>query len=104
MIPIVELSSGNYKLIFQVVNSAQEVMLEEERYFQRSNPQKDRDLLINSEYDLEGNFINSLTPEELEYNLIALSPRLPPSDQVTVNLLLSENNIKGQKFFSITIG
>ncbi len=99
MIPIVELSSGNYKLIFQVVNSAQEVMLEEERYFQRSNPQKDRDLLINSEYDLEGNFINSLTPEELEYNLIALSPRLPPSDQVTVNLLLSENNIKGQKFF-----
>lgn len=99
MIPISDLSSGNYQLVFEIINSAQEVLLDEFVYFQRSNPAKDRDLLINSEYDLEGNFINKLTADELEYNLIALSPRLPPSDQVTVNLLLSEDNIKGQKFF-----
>lgn len=98
-IPILDLPSDNYNLVLEIINAQNESFYTQKIPFQRSNPSYDKEILLSNNYDLEGNFINNLTEEELRYNLIALSPRLRQSEATTVNLLLNENNIKGQRYY-----
>ncbi len=96
---IADVPSGNYSLKLDLVNAQQESKYSQIVSFQRSNPSKDRDILLSSNVDLEGSFINKLTPEELEYNLKALAPRLNQMEITTINILLEEENVKGQRFY-----
>lgn len=97
--PIDQLASGNYTLKIDVLNFNQKVILTKTIPFQRSNPLFDKEILMNSDIDLENNFINDLTENDLVYNLKALLPRLPNNDVITVNILMDEENYKGMKFF-----
>lgn len=97
--PILDVPSGNYTLQLDLINSKQESQYTQAVSFQRSNPSKDRDILLSSNLDLEGSFINKLSPEELEYNLKALAPRLNQMEITTINILLEEKNLKGQRFY-----
>ena len=96
---IVDLTSGNYQLDIELLNPKQEVKFGKTVFFQRSNPRKDNDVLLSNNFNLEGSFINSLTLEELEYNLKALAPRLNQMEITTVNTLLADDNVKGQRFY-----
>ena len=96
---IAEMISGNYELKIEVVNPSREVILSKTEFFQRSNPAYDRELLKDSEIDLNETFVGNLTIDELRYHLKALAPRLPQNEISLLNLLLKENNTQGQKFF-----
>ena len=98
-IPINDLQSGNYILTFDIINSKQEVLLSKSIPFQRSNPNRDREILLSSNADLSETFVAKLSADDLEYNLKALAPRLHQSEIETVNILLKDKNLKGQRFY-----
>ncbi len=94
-----EMISGNYEIKVEIINKRNEILIASNQFFQRSNPSYDAEILVNSEVDLNETFVGALTNEDLRYNLKALAPVLPQSEVTILNLLLSENNIEGQKFF-----
>jgi len=96
---ISKMISGNYELKIEVLSPTNDVILATTEIFQRSNPEYDSELLVDSELDLNETFVGRLTSEDLIYNLKALAPRLPQSEVSLMNLLLKENNIEGQKFY-----
>ncbi len=96
---ISEMKSGNYKLMVEIINKTNDVLHTSTTYFQRSNPSYDAKLLYSEGIEIDDTFVGKLSNEELEYNLKALAPLLPQSEITVLNVLLSEENIKGQKFF-----
>lgn len=99
---ITQLPSGNYNLTVEVRNRAKELMSRKKIFFQRSNPFLDQELetlQLAANVNLEEEFVQQLTPEELEYSLRALTPRLPQGDVEMVNTIIRNDSLNAQRLY-----
>ena len=99
---ISQVPSGNYNLIVEVRNRAKELMSQKRIFFQRSNPFLDRELesvQLAANVNLKEEFVEILTPEELEYSLRAMTPKLPQGDVDLVNSMIRDDSINAQRLY-----
>lgn len=96
---ISEIPSGNYLFNIEVRNRNKELLGQKAVFFQRSNPKFDP--VVESEPVKANPFFNTLTDEELEYGIRAVSP-LIPSEAEKLNMLISEQNAKGMRLFLLS--
>lgn len=96
---ISKLPSGNYQLKVEVRNRQKELLSSRIIFFQRSNPYLQTEEVLLSDVNIEQEFVQKLTPEQLEYSLRGLTPKLPPRDVELVNYLLKNDSIAGQRLY-----
>ena len=99
---ISQVPSGNYNLIVEVRNRAKELMSQKRIFFQRSNPFLDQELekvQLAANVNLKEEFVETLTPEELEYSLRAMTPKLPQGDVDLVNIMIRDDSINAQRLY-----
>ncbi len=97
---ISQLQSGNYSLSVEVRNRAKEVLSQKTVAFQRSNPYLQRyEPLDLANVDLSKEFVSRLSAEELQFNLRALTPKLPPNDVALVDAYLKTKNLEAQRMY-----
>ncbi|MCB0550452.1 MAG: GWxTD domain-containing protein [Phaeodactylibacter sp.] len=99
---ISQVPSGNYNLIVEVRNRAKELLSRKRIFFQRSNPFLDQELetlQLASNINIEEEFVNKLTPKDLEYSLRALTPKLPQGDVDLVNNIIRDDSINAQRLY-----
>ncbi len=96
---ISELESGNYKLIVEIRDRENSLLKKKTTFFQRSNPylQQDKTALVNTA--LQNEFVQKLTPKQLEYSLRALTPKLPQQDVELVNYMLKDDSLNAQRLY-----
>ena len=94
-----ELVSGNYEIIIQLINRENEILLTDNIFFQRSNPDYDAEQIVDNNFDISSSFIGKLSDEEVKYNLKGLNPTLPQSEVNIINILFQEENVEGQRFY-----
>ncbi|MCB9286333.1 MAG: GWxTD domain-containing protein [Lewinellaceae bacterium] len=99
---ISQVPSGNYNLIVEVRNRAKELLSRKRIFFQRSNPFLDQELetlQLAANVNLQEEFVEKLTPEELEYSLRALTPKLPQGDVDLVNSMIRNDSLNAQRLY-----
>ncbi len=99
---ISQVPSGNYNLVVEVRNRAKELLSRKRIFFQRSNPFLDQELetlQLAANVNIEEEFVQKLTPEELEYSLRALTPKLPQGDVDLVNAIVRNDSINAQRLY-----
>ncbi|HMQ49248.1 MAG TPA: GWxTD domain-containing protein [Saprospiraceae bacterium] len=96
---ISKLPSGNYQLKVEVRNRQKELLTNRIIFFQRSNPYLQAEEVLLSDVKIEQEFVQKLTPEQLEYSLRAMTPKLPQRDVELVNYLLKSDSIAGQRLY-----
>ncbi len=96
---ISQLESGNYILNVEIRNRSKQVLSTKSIAFQRSNPYLQKDHLALANANLSEEFVQKLTPEELEFSLRALTPRLPNGDVDLVNTYLNNKNLEAQRLY-----
>jgi GWxTD domain-containing protein len=94
-----KLESGNYNLMVEVRNSANELLDQKRVFFQRSNPY----LNINSDSlstdELATEFVSKLDSFTLSYSLRAIMYRVPATDVPILNGLIASGNSEAQRRF-----
>lgn len=98
---ISELPSGNYQLVVDVRDRERTLLGSRSIGFQRSNPLID---VVKFEeamarVTIEEEFVNDLTPEEVEYSLRAIGPLLPPNDVELVDIILRNDSLRAQRMY-----
>ncbi len=96
---ISKLPSGNYYLVVEVRNRAKELLSNKRLFFQRSNPFFGEESLQLADVNIEQEFVQKLNPQQLEYSLRALTPKLPPADVELVNTMMRKRNTDGQRLY-----
>lgn len=98
---ISSLPSGNYQLVVDVRNRERELLSSSALAFQRSNPLQDAANFSEAMATLtiEDEFVEQLTPEELEYSLRAITPLLPPQDVEMVDLIVRYDSLRAQRAY-----
>ena len=97
---ISKVASGNYYLVVDVRNRSKELLSRKKLFFQRSNPFFEQEKLeMLSDVNIEEEFVNKLSPKQLEYSLRALTPKIPPSDAEMVNTMMRARNHEGQRLY-----
>lgn len=96
---ISQLESGNYNLVLTVRNRAKELLSKKSIFFQRSNPYLNIEHLSASEVNLEQEFVNKLSPEQLKYSLRAITSLMNQRDVETVNLMLRNDSLNAQRLY-----
>jgi GWxTD domain-containing protein len=97
---ISKLPSGNYYLVVSIRNRAKELLSSKRLFFQRSNPFfEEEQLELLSSASIEEEFVQKLSPKQLEYSLRALTPVMPPTDVEMVNNLMRTKNVERQRLY-----
>ncbi|WP_020539220.1 GWxTD domain-containing protein [Lewinella cohaerens] len=98
---ISDLPSGNYQLVVDVRNRERALLSTRSMMFQRSNPMVDAQNFEEAmaTVTIEEEFVQDLTPEELEYSLRAISPLLPQSDVELVDIMLRNDSLRAQRMY-----
>lgn len=98
---ITAVPSGNYRLTVEVRDRERNLVSTKSTPFQRSNPRADmiavEEAMAN--INLQEEFVSSLSAEELEYGLRAISPIIPQQDAEALNILLAEENQEAQRMY-----
>lgn len=92
------LPSGNYVLTIEVRNREKELLSQKSISFQRSNPYLSMDSSLVQDSILSQEFVAALSPEEVEYSLRAIAPKVSEDGEV-LNLLIAEKNLQAQKMY-----
>jgi GWxTD domain-containing protein len=98
---ISDLPSGNYQLVVDVRNRERELLSSNAIVFQRSNPLVDAQNFEEAmaSVTIEDEFVESLTPEELEYSLRAITPLLPQRDVELVDIIMRNDSLPAQRMY-----
>ncbi len=97
---IEDLESGEYRIVVDIVTRSMDTLASSERYFIRSNPRSDMAMKEKMMTRVEkGTFVDSLTVQELRYNLRAISSIVPENEVLTLNYVLKQDEEKGMKVF-----
>lgn len=96
-----ELPSGNYQLVVDVRDRERALLSSRSIAFQRSNPMIDVAKFEEAmaQVVIEEEFVEDLTPEEVEYSLRAIGPLLPPNDVELVDILLRNDSLRAQRMY-----
>jgi GWxTD domain-containing protein len=98
---ISDLPSGNYQLVVDVRNRERELLSSNAMVFQRSNPLVDAQNFEEAmaTVTIEEEFVQKLTPEELEYSLRAITPLLPQRDVELVDIIMRNDSLRAQRMY-----
>lgn len=99
---ISKIPSGNYYLALEIRDRYKKLISRKQVFFQRSNPylwQSEEELAAT---DISNEFVQQLTPEELEFGLRALGPKIPQTDVEAVNMMLQAKNANAQRMYLFT--
>lgn len=98
---ISELPSGNYQLVVDVRDRERTLLNTSSLAFQRSNPLIDAQNFTEAmaAITIEEEFVQKLTPEELEYSLRAITPLLPQRDVEMVDIMVRNDSIRAQRMY-----
>lgn len=96
---ITTLESGNYQLVVESRDRNKQLLDRKTIFFQRLNPFLQIEELNLDSLDIQNEFVQKLTPEELEYSLRALTPKLPSVDVGVVDYMLKQDSIEGQRLY-----
>jgi GWxTD domain-containing protein len=96
---ISKLHSGNYQLNVELRSRTKELLSKKSIFFQRSNPLIEEDGIELADVNIEEEFVNKLSTEQLEYSLRALTPKMPQSDVDWVNSLIRKEKYKEQRLY-----
>lgn len=96
---ITKLASGNYRLVVETRNRLKEKLSQKSIFFQRSNPFLRMEELDLASVNIKEEFVEQLKPEELEYSLRALTPKIPQTDIEMVNYMLKKDSVEGQRLY-----
>lgn len=98
-IDITDLASGNYQLSVEVRNRENQLLSKKTVDFQRSNPYLNIEDEPVTKEAIEDEFVQQLTPKELEYSLRAIAVILNDEDGDYLNKLIREQNAEAQKIY-----
>jgi len=97
---ISQLPSGNYNLLVELRSRSKELLSRKRIFFQRSNPLLEEDATLElTDAEIEEEFVQKLTSEQLEYSLRALVPKMPQGDVDIVNTMIRKNNLDAQRLY-----
>lgn len=94
---ILELKSGNYNLVVEVRNRANELLSSKTIFFQRSNPYLDETKLLDA--NLASEFVNNLNAEELRYSLRAIAMNVKDADVEILNMIIANDALEPKRRF-----
>lgn len=92
---ISQLESGRYKLTVEVKNREGDVLSSRETQFDRSNPYRDTQILL--EKPIEEVFVAKLDSAELRYSLKAIAPHVDGGSVKVLNTIISEGTVETQR-------
>ncbi len=95
-----KLPSGNYRLVVEVRNRAQDLLATKSVSFQRSNPylvEERREIAMQAPLDSE--FVAGLSDEELRYSLKAIYSQMDKEDGEMLNTLIKEKKRKAMQMY-----
>ena len=96
---ITQLASGNYNLVVEVRDRNKALLSKKSVFFQRSNPFLNAERVELADVNLEKEFVEELTADELKFNLRALTPKVSQADIDFLNTILKEKNLEAQRLF-----
>jgi GWxTD domain-containing protein len=99
---ITELKSGNYELVVEVRNRENELISQKKARFQRSNPYLQIEDEPITEKEIEDEFVQRLSAEQLTYSLRAIAVILNDSDGENINEMIRSQNIDAQRLYLFT--
>ena len=99
---ITELKSGNYELHLEVRNRENQLISEKKTRFQRSNPYLQIEDEPVTEKEIEDEFVQELSAEQLTYSLRAIAIILNDSDGENINEMIRAQNIDAQRLYLFT--
>lgn len=96
---IKDLPSGNYDLVMEVKNKANELVAEKKLFFQRSN-KSIGDAMVNLDLvDINNTFADNFSKEEIVYHLKSIYPIAGENERTYLKNLIKGDNMKLQKQF-----
>jgi len=96
---ISKLASGNYRLLVEIRNRANELLSKKSIQFQRSNPFLNPEHNAIATIDLRQEFVGELSNEELRYCLKAIAPKVKDTNVEMLNTVIKEKNPDAQRRF-----
>ncbi|MFK7809194.1 MAG: GWxTD domain-containing protein [Saprospiraceae bacterium] len=94
---ISKLESGRYRLLVEVMNREGTVLSSRETQFDRSNPYRDTEMLLDK--PIEEVFVAKLDSAELRYSLKAIAANVDKSSVASLNAVLSKGDVESQRHF-----
>ena len=99
---ITDLKSGNYELVVEVRNRANELLSQKKVRFQRSNPYLQIEDEPVTEKEIKDEFVQKLSAEQLTYSLRAIAVILNDKDGENINEMIRSQNLEAQKIYLFT--
>ncbi|MDX2133952.1 MAG: GWxTD domain-containing protein [Saprospiraceae bacterium] len=97
---ISNMNSGNYRITLELRNNANELIATRQLVFQRNNPLLAIDENAITDKMVEKEFVQQLSPEELEYALRAVSPLVRMGDEpALLQSILVDKDPKAMRLF-----
>jgi GWxTD domain-containing protein len=96
---ISSLPNGDYRLVVEIRNRAQELKSRQESAFRRENPYLRSAALHPDSVRIEDEFVEKLSTDELRLSLRALTPQLAGKEQEALHLLIKSDSLKAQKSY-----
>ncbi len=96
---IENLESGNYTFVLEVVNKEKATLTRRERPFTVYHPYTDYAVQYNGDSKFETSFVQTMDDGELNYNLKAIFPLVPNTQNAILNDLVWSDNIDAKKYF-----
>lgn len=94
---ILKLASGNYNLVIELRDTADNILFDKKVYFQRSNPMVDIATMQVDQGSYEKSFAKGLQEQEVQYSLRALGSIVPPTEVEVLNSIIAMKDNEGKR-------
>ena len=96
---IEDLPTGKFTLVLEIVDKNQETLVRKERPFSIYHPYTDYRAQYLGDTKFETSFVQSMDEGELNYNLKAIFPLVPNTQNAILNDLVWSDKLKAKKYF-----
>ena len=96
---IEDMVTGKYTFVLEIVNKEQELLVRRERPFSIYHPYTDYQVEFRGDAKFETSFVQEMSDGELNYNLKAIFPIVPNTQNAILNDLVWSDKIKAKKYF-----
>jgi GWxTD domain-containing protein len=101
-LPLMNITSGNYKLIVELRNKDKMHVDEASVSFQRNNPEMDLKIQLSDDDRFESSFATKLNAEEVRYALKAITPLTKGMESTLLDQLFFSDDLKPKQYFLYT--
>ena len=96
---IEDLTTGKYTFVLEIVNKEQEMLVRRERPFSIYHPYTDYQVEYQGDTKFETSFVQTMSDGELNYNLKAIYPLVPNTQNAILNDLIWSDKLKAKRYF-----